>query len=240
VRAYDAWSQAKLMGSRHERQFCQDNFLSNISLRTISDLRQQFRDVLVDAGFALSARDVRRAAADPCNVNSQNFRLVRAVIGAGLYPNVVRVQKPDAQYVETAGGSMAKNAAAREYKYFTRPDGRVFMHPSSLNFTENEWLSPWLVYHDKQATSKVFIRDSTMVTPYALALFGGDINVLYHKGEVHIDDWVRLAAPARLGVMVRGLRNLLRQAVAEKLSNPTADISAHPAVAVLLQILAFE
>jgi hypothetical protein len=47
---------------------------------------------------------------------------------------------------------MAKDAAAKEYKYFTQPDGRVFLHPSSLNFTENEWLSPWLVYHDKQVS----------------------------------------------------------------------------------------
>jgi ATP-dependent RNA helicase DHX57 len=47
---------------------------------------------------------------------------------------------------------MAKDSAAKEYKYFTQPDGRVFLHPSSLNFTENEWLSPWLVYHDKQVS----------------------------------------------------------------------------------------
>jgi hypothetical protein len=39
---------------------------------------------------------------------------------------------------------------------------------------------------------------------------------------------------------VRGLRELLRRAVAEKLENPEADISSHPAVSVLLQILAFE
>ncbi len=152
----------------------------------------------------------------------------------------MRVQKPDTKYAETAGGAMAKHAEAKEFKYFTHPDGRVFMHPSSLNFSENEWLSPWLVYHDKQATSKVFIRDSTMVTPYALALFGSDIHIQYHKGVIQVDGFVRLSAPARLAVLVRGLRELLQRAVAEKLQRPDADISAHPAVAVLLEILAFE
>ena len=93
VRAYDAWVQAKCKGGRHERAFCQDNFLSSTTLRTISDLRQQFCDVLVDAGFARNARDKRRAQGpDVSNVNSDNWRLVRAVICAGLYPNVVCVR----------------------------------------------------------------------------------------------------------------------------------------------------
>ena len=110
------------MGARAEKRFCQDNFLSGISLRTISDLRQQFRDVLVDAGFAQSTRDLRRlGTADSCNSNAENLRLIRAVICAGLYPNLVRVQKPDTQYVETVSGSMAKSAAAKEFKYFTQP-----------------------------------------------------------------------------------------------------------------------
>ena len=92
VRAYDAWVQAKSKGGRHERAFCQDNFLSSTTLRTISDLRQQFCDVLVDAGFARNARDKRRAQGpDVSNVNSDNWRLVRAVICAGLSPNVVCV-----------------------------------------------------------------------------------------------------------------------------------------------------
>ena len=47
-------------------------------------------------------------------------------------------------------------------------------------------------------------------------------------------------ARARSLSQVRGLRELLRRAVAEKLENPEADISSHPAVSVLLQILAFE
>ena len=153
---------------------------------------------------------------------------------------MARVQKPDTKYAETVGGAMAKNALAKEFKFFTDPDGRVFLHPSSVNFTENDWIAPWLVYHNKQATSKVFIRDSTMVTPYALALFGGSLSVLYHQGEIKVDGWIRLAAPARLGVLVRGLRDLLRRAVEEKLKHPHADVSGHPAVAVLLDILAFE
>ena len=240
VRAYQAWTEAKLRGSRSERAFCQDNFLSSITLRTISDLRQQFRDVLVDAGFAPSRRELRGGVEDACNVNQDNTRLIRAVICAGLYPNVARVQKPDTKYAETVGGAMAKNALAKEFKFFTDPDGRVFLHPSSVNFTENDWIAPWLVYHNKQATSKVFIRDSTMVTPYALALFGGSLSVLYHQGEIKVDGWIRFAAPARLGVLVRGLRELLRRAVEEKLKHPHADVSGHPAVAVLLDILAFE
>jgi hypothetical protein len=33
----------------------------------------------------------------------------------------------------------------------------------------------WLVYLEKVATSQVFLRDSTVVSPFCLLLFGGKI-----------------------------------------------------------------
>ena len=79
--------------------------------------------------------------------------LVRAVICAGLYPNVVRIRRPAATFVEHAAGALAVAATARELRMTTREDGRVFLHPGSINFTQGEFPSPWLVYHEKQVPS---------------------------------------------------------------------------------------
>lgn len=58
--------------------------------------------------------------------------------------------------------------------------------------------SPYLVYHEKIKTSRVFIRDCSVVSVYPLVLFGGgQVNVQLQRGEfvVSLDDgWIRFAA----------------------------------------------
>eukprot|EP00960_Hanusia_phi_P030879 748909-Hanusia_phi.AAC.5 len=156
IRVFDEWTKARRRGFKEERLFCQTNFLSSSSLNTISDLREQFRELLADAGFIRSRANskVRNMVAYEqdvsCNSNADNVRLLRAVITAGLYPHVVRVQLPETKFVEQAAGAIARAATAKELKLYTEKDGRVFLHPSSINFSEGDFLSPWLVYHDKQ------------------------------------------------------------------------------------------
>lgn len=50
---------------------------------------------------------------------------------------------------------MAKDAHAREVRFYTQHDGRVFLHPASTNFSVGRFESPWLVYSEKVKTSKV-------------------------------------------------------------------------------------
>lgn len=65
--------------------------------------------------------------------------------------------------------------------------------------------SPYLVYHEKVKTSRVFIRDCSMVSVYPLVLFGcGQVNVELHRSEfvISLDDgWIRFAAASH---QVRG------------------------------------
>lgn len=60
--------------------------------------------------------------------------------------------------------------------------------------------SPYLVYHEKVKTSRIFIRDCSMVSVYPLVLFGGgQVNLDQYKGEflISLDDgWIRFAAPS--------------------------------------------
>ncbi len=54
------------------------------------------------------------------------------------------------------------------------PAGRVFLHPSSVNFSCGKFESGWLAYSEIVETSKVFVRESSMVPVYAVLLFGGE------------------------------------------------------------------
>lgn len=88
---------------------------------------------------------------------------------------------------------------------------RVFPHPASVLFSQGELPSPWVVYFEKAATSKIFLRDATVVRPYALLMFGGDVGVMHQEGLLTVggDTWAKFDAAPRVGVLVRGLRRAL-------------------------------
>ena len=119
-------------------------------------------------------------------------------------------------------------------------NNRVFLHPASCMFTKGSrsYRVPWLVYYQKVQTSKVFLRDATMVPAYALLLFGGRIDVLHERGKIVVDKWMYFQAPARVGVLVRELRKSLDLLLTSKIENPSISISDSPiidAIQVLLK-----
>lgn len=123
---------------------------------------------------------------------------------------------------------MKMQPKANELRFVTKNDGYVHVHPSSVNYTVRlgggkkdtlqtkqlvgeisltflffmhqvrHYDSPYLVYHEKVKTSRVFIRDCSMVSVYPLVLFGcGQVNVELHRREfvISLDDgWIRFAA----------------------------------------------
>ena len=69
-------------------------------------------------------------------------------------------------------GTVQRANVAKEYKFYDirAPSAlgegespRVFLHPASVLFSSAEWRSPFVVYFQKQMTSKVFLRDATEV-----------------------------------------------------------------------------
>ena len=68
---------------------------------------------------------------------------------------------------------MARTHSASDYKFKTRSDGYVHVHPSSVCHSASSFDSPYLVFHEKVKTSKVFIREMSMVPVYPMILFGG-------------------------------------------------------------------
>nr|CAB3484538.1 unnamed protein product [Digitaria exilis] len=69
-------------------------------------------------------------------------------------------------------------------------------------------------------TTKVFLRDTSVVSPYSLLLFGGSMVIQHQTGVVVIDGWLRLSAPAQTAVLFKQLRITLDAVLKELTRKP--------------------
>ncbi|KAG6550205.1 hypothetical protein Mapa_008165 [Marchantia paleacea] len=242
VGAYNGWLIARQEGRNAESNFCTANFLSRETLAGIEASRMDFIKILTDIGFLPAMNHNHRGmdqtlAWGPFDSNSSVIRVVKAVICAGFYPNIVRVHHPEKTFVQTEGGTVEKIAAARELRFFTKADGRVFLHPASVNFQVGAFESPWLIFSEKVKTSKVFLKESTMVPAYGLLLFGGKVQVKHEKQAISVDDWLEFEAPARIAVLIKELRTKVDSLLFDKIKKPTLDIGSSPVVSALIRLL---
>lgn len=247
LQAYKGWCSAAKNGNQASFVYCRENFLSWRGLQEIASLKRQFAELLSDIGFikeGLRARTVERmsskgtdgvleATGPEANLNSDNIKLMSAMLCAALYPNVVQVRAPQGNFKMTSKGAMKMQPKANELRFLTKNDGYVNVHPSSINYTVRHYTSPYLVYHEKVKTSRVFIRDCSMVSVYPLVLFGGgQVNVELHKGEflISLDDgWIRFAASShQVAELVKELRWELDQLLEDKINNPVMDLCSCP------------
>eukprot|EP00071_Canis_lupus_P008857 XP_005626411.1 probable ATP-dependent RNA helicase YTHDC2 [Canis lupus familiaris] len=88
LRAFQAWQKARSDG--WERAFCEKNFLSQATMEIIIGMRTQLLGQLRASGFvrARGGGDIRDV-----NTNSENWAVVKAALVAGMYPNLVHVDR---------------------------------------------------------------------------------------------------------------------------------------------------
>jgi hypothetical protein len=106
-----------------------------------------------------------------------------------------QVVRPPQRYYETVGGAVARDAEAKQLQYFVRAAGadelveqvwddlhgleRVWLHPASVNFKQASQSCRWMMYGEKVRTSKLYVRDTTEVSTYALLMFGGSLDAQF-------------------------------------------------------------
>lgn len=76
------------------------------------------------------------------------------------------------------------------------------------------------VYLEKVATTRVFLRDSTVVSAFALLLFGGKIAVDHDKGIVSVDGWICFRTTAAIGVLCKLVREELNYVLLKMVESP--------------------
>lgn len=144
--------------------YCQKNFLGSSTMAMLSDMIDQLCKDLYEHHF-LPSYDL----SDPAvNVNSSNYGLIRAVLCAGLFPNVAKVS------VKQGNHSKGRQRGPHP-KITTIEDGNVTIHPKSVNADSQEFHSSWLCYHTKVKTTCIFLHDCSEVSDTALMFFAEDL-----------------------------------------------------------------
>ncbi|XP_036260580.1 ATP-dependent DNA/RNA helicase DHX36-like [Molothrus ater] len=205
VNAFTGWEEARSCGFRNEKDYCWEYFLSSNTMQMLHNMKGQFAEHLLAAGFVNS-----RNPKDPkSNTNSGNEKLLKAVICAGLYPKVAKIRP-----------SFSKKR--KMVKVCTKTDGSVNIHPKSVNVEETEFHYNWLVYHLKMRTSSIYLYDCTEVSPYCLLFFGGDISIQKDKDQdtIAVDEWIVFQSPEKIANLVKKLRKELDDLLQEKIESP--------------------
>ncbi|XP_068081354.1 ATP-dependent DNA/RNA helicase DHX36 isoform X2 [Anabrus simplex] len=169
-----------------DRKFCRKHFMSGSVLRTLKKLKTEFAESLHEMGFLRS-----NYAKDPiANLNSDNPSLVKAIICAGLYPNVAIVEKVE----------LLKNLGRVKVGLKTPEDGEVKLHRISINEETRKFESPYLVYHKKLKSSSIFIHDTTMISSLPFVIFGHK----FRRGrkDILINDSVQFRCDETLSILV--------------------------------------
>jgi len=196
--------------SNNKSRYCWENYLSESTVRLLLSMKKQFGEHLHRTKF-LQSPDIHAKSA---NVNSNNEGLVRAVICAGLYPNVAKI-------------SRVKAKPFQQTNLVSKTDRSLNFHPKSVLVDETLFKFPWIVYHLKLVSKKAYLYDASMVSPLALLFFGETVKISKEKlsgGQVvetvAADDYVKFNCQRRTSVLVQKLRIELDKILAKKVSRP--------------------
>ncbi|XP_056094726.1 ATP-dependent DNA/RNA helicase DHX36-like [Rhinichthys klamathensis goyatoka] len=72
VNEFWGWEDAKRQGGRFEREYCWENFLSANTLQMLQNMKGQFAEHLLAAGF-VNSKDPKDCSS---NINSENEKLI--------------------------------------------------------------------------------------------------------------------------------------------------------------------
>ena len=203
--SFQKWLEACSRSAYAGQVFANENFLSRRTLSILADIKHQLLELLVSIGFVPVNMPRRQSGVDrvleitgsDLNGNNENYKLLQGLLCAALYPNVVKIFTPEKSFQLQVAGAIPRHPKAEELKFQTKEDGYVNLHPSSVNFQIGYYPSPYLVYQEKVKTSKIFIREVSMVGMLPLVLFSGyGLSVEQHNGTFVLslaDGWIMFA-----------------------------------------------
>nr|XP_022918693.1 putative ATP-dependent RNA helicase DHX57 [Onthophagus taurus] len=250
LRAYKKWLSMHKKSRLSGQNFANENYMSIKTLLTIGDIKYQFLEFLVSIGFIpVDLRNRRKSGIDDVlgitgnefNKNGDNTRLLSAILCAALYPNVCKVLTPGMSYVMSAAGAIPVQPDAKDLKFWTKTE-QVFIHPSSIISKIGNFESPYLIFQEKFKTSKVFLRDCSMVPTLALVLFSGfDIEINVHNGMSFLvieDGWITYRVEEhKIAEMVKMIRLELVSLLEEKIKDPLLNLMHHEKGSKIISVI---
>ncbi|XP_038148771.1 3'-5' RNA helicase YTHDC2 isoform X1 [Cyprinodon tularosa] len=160
LRAFQGWQKARSEG--WDRSFCEKNFLSQSTMDMILGMRTQLLGQLRAIGFvrARGDSDIRDV-----NLNSENWAVVKAALVAGMYPNIVHVNR-----------KASLLCSHREKKVLCHPTSvlsKLQLKENSSRLTQS-LPTDWLIYDEMSRGHRVAsVRCCSVVTAITVAVFAG-------------------------------------------------------------------
>jgi ATP-dependent RNA helicase DHX57 len=112
-----------------------------------------------------------------------------------------------------------------------------------------------LIYHEKVKTTKVYIRDCSSISPYALAFFGGKLSI-ERKGNIKMDHgiviyfiqnflfihfveigWIRFKCEPKVSTSIEATRIAFDELLQMKIENPELDVSQTDLVKEIVRLV---
>ncbi|XP_037609310.1 ATP-dependent RNA helicase DHX29 [Sebastes umbrosus] len=222
--AYLGWKNSQTEGQRAEMSYCRKYFLNRTALITIEGVKHELMRMMEQAGFWSSRSKLQAAAAA---LSKQQISVLNAVLTAGLYDSVARVLcTPSVDVLE------------RVVCTVETPQGKSQVHPSSVN--RNLQTHGWLLYQEKVKYTKIYLRDTTLIPPFPMLLFGGDIDIQHRERLITLDGWIHFQAPVRIGVIFKHLRKLMDSLLEKKLENPRMNLEGERTIQLILDLIKSE
>ncbi|XP_012510719.1 PREDICTED: ATP-dependent RNA helicase DHX29 [Propithecus coquereli] len=227
--AYLGWKKARQEGGyRSEITYCRRNFLNRTSLLTLEDVKQELIKLVKAAGFSSSTTSTswegNRASQ---TLSFQEIALLKAVLAAGLYDNVGKI-------IYTKSVDVTEKLAC----IVETAQGKAQVHPSSVNRDLQTY--GWLLYQEKVRYARVYLRETTLITPFPVLLFGGDIEVQHRERLLSIDGWIYFQAPVKIAVIFKQLRVLIDSVLRKKLENPKMSLENDKILQIITELIKTE
>ncbi|XP_028273595.1 ATP-dependent RNA helicase DHX29 [Parambassis ranga] len=227
--AYMGWKNSQTDGPRAEISYCRKHFLNRTALITIEDVKQELMKMMEQAGFwsSRSSSSSRLKQQQTTSLPKQQMSILNAALTAGLYDSVARVLcTPSVDVLERVACTVET------------PQGKAQVHPSSVN--RNLQTHGWLLYQEKVKYTKIYLRDTTLVSPFPMLLFGGEIDIQHRERLITLDGWIHFQAPVRIGVIFKHLRKLMDSLLEKKLENPKMTVEGESTIQVILDLIKSE
>ncbi|XP_063334372.1 ATP-dependent RNA helicase DHX29 [Pelmatolapia mariae] len=226
--AYLGWKNSQTDSLRGEMSYCRKYFLNRTALITIEDVKHELMKMMEQVGFwssrSSSSSSLKSQAA---SMSKQQISVLNAVLTAGLYDNVARVLcTPSVDVLERVACTVET------------PQGKAQVHFSSVN--RNLQTHGWLLYQEKVKYTKIYLRDTTLISPFPMLLFGGDIDVQHRERLITLDGWIHFQAPVRIGVIFKHLRRLMDSLLERKLENPRMNLEGEVTIRIILDLIKSE
>ncbi|KAK7463169.1 hypothetical protein BaRGS_00038228, partial [Batillaria attramentaria] len=247
-RAYKGWCLARSQSHSAENQYCGRHFLKRNTLLDIENVKNDLIKLVYSIGFTTHSSnkqhktsdmplpdvlDISKVSSKTHDLDQQTVAMVKAVLCAGLYSQVAKVTPVDSAQASAHPGERKPCLAETA-------QGHTQVHPSSVNRFLMLHSVAWFVYGEKVKVSRVYVRDTTVVSAYPLLLFGGDINVQHLQKLLVIDNWIKYKAVAKTGVIFKELRTLFDKLLERKLAEPRLNLTDDRLIRLITELIKSE